>query len=111
MEIGFPNARLAKLCNSESKLRGKYGPRMAGLIQQRLVELHDAENLGIVHSLPGARCHELTGDLKDRFAVNLVHPQRMVFKPDHNPLPIRGDGSLDWAMVTKIEIVGIGDYH
>ena len=36
MEVGFANARLAKLCNSDAKLRGKYGPRMAARIQQRL---------------------------------------------------------------------------
>lgn len=111
MEIGFANARLQKLCNSDKKLRSKYGPRMADLIQQRLLELRDACKLAIMRTLPGARCHELKQSLKGHLAVDLVHPDRLVFKPDHDLIPRKDDGGLDWEKVTKIEIVGIGDYH
>lgn len=111
MEIGFAKSRLQKLCNSDAKLRGKYGPRMADLIQQRLLELHDAENLAVVATLPGPRCHELKQNLAGLLAVDLVHPDRLVFKPDHDPIPSKDDGGLDWTKVTRIEIVGIGDYH
>jgi len=111
MEIAFANARLQKLCNSDKKLRGKYGPRMADVIQQRLMELRDSENLAILATLPGPRCHELKGNLAGHLAVDLVHPDRMVFKPDHDPLPAKDDGGLDWRQVTRIEVVGIGDYH
>ena len=111
MEIVFGSSRLAKLCNSETKLRGKYGPRMADLIQQRLLELKDAETLRVVAMLPGPRCHELKQNLAGHLAVNLIHPDRLVFRPDHDPMPTKKDGGLDWGRVTKIEIVGIGDYH
>lgn len=111
MEISFSKAKLAKLCNSESKLRGEYGPRMASLIQQRLIELDDAETLDVMRYLPGPRCHELTKNLKGHLAVDLVHPKRLVFRPDHNPLPAKKDGGLDWSKVTKIRIVDIIDYH
>ena len=111
MEISFANKRLATLCNSEKKLRGKFGPRMGDIIQQRLVELRDSETLEIVRSLPGARCHELSQNLKGHLAVDLVHPDRLAFKPNHDPLPTRSTGGLDWSRVTKIEIAGIGNYH
>jgi len=111
MEIGFSKAKLAKLCNSESKLRGEYGPRMALLIQLRLIELHDAEDLSVMRSLPGPRCHELTQDRDGQLAVDLVHPYRLIFRPDHDPLPLKDDGGLDWSQVTRIEIVEITDYH
>ncbi len=110
MDICFETSRLAKLCNTEKKLRGKYGPRMAGVIQQRLSDLADAETLDVMLSLPG-RCHELTGDRKGQLAVDLVHPDRLIFKPDHDPVPTKEDGGLDWFAVTKIIVVGIGDYH
>ena len=110
MEISFTNERLANLCNSENRLRGKYGPRMAALIQRRLFELSDAETLAVMRSLPG-RCHELRHGLKGCLAVDLVHPKRLVFEPDHDPLPTKEDGGLDWEKVTKIVIIGIGDYH
>ncbi len=110
MEISFKTSKLAKLCNSEKKLRGKYGPRMAGLIQQRLLDLDAAETLETMRNVPG-RCHQLTEDLNGLFAVDLVHPDRLVFVPDHDPVPELGSGGVDWSQVTKIEVVGIGDYH
>ena len=111
MEISFSNAKLAKTCNSEKKLRGEYGPRMAKLIQQRLAELQAADTLEDMRHVPGARCHELTGNLDGCLAVDLVHPMRMVFKPDHDPVPCRDDGGLDWSQVTRLEVFAIGDYH
>ncbi|NQT40144.1 MAG: killer suppression protein [Planctomycetes bacterium] len=110
MEISFATSKLAKLCNSEKKLRGDYGPRMAGVIQQRLMDLDAAETLESMKGVPG-RCHPLTGDLDGLFAVDLVHPDRLVFAPDHDPIPQSSDGGVDRSKVTKIEIVGIGDYH
>lgn len=110
MKIRFANSKLSKLCNSEKKLRGKYGPRMAPLIQQRLVDLDAVATLEVMRALPG-RCHELKQNLAGLLAVDLVHPQRLAFRPDHDPIPTRKDGGLDWAQVTKIEIVGIGNYH
>ncbi len=84
---------------------------MAALIQQRLVELDSAETLETMRALPGPRCHELAQDRKGQLAVDLVHPQRLILVPDHNPLPLKEDGGLDWSNVTKIEIVEIDNYH
>jgi proteic killer suppression protein len=110
MEISFATSKLAKLCNSESKLRGSYGPRMANLIQQRLLDLAAVETLNSMRMVPG-RCHPLTQNLDGLFAVDLVHPDRLVFRPDHDPLPELPGGGLDWTKVTRIEIIGVGDYH
>lgn len=89
MEISFTNVKLAKLCNADKKLRGKYGARMADIIQQRLAELSGTETLEVMRTLPGANCHELKQNLKGWLAVNLVHPDRLVFEPDHEPLPTK----------------------
>jgi len=110
MEISFATSKLAKLCNSEKKLRGAYGPRMAGVIQQRLMDLDAAETLEVMRDVPG-RCHQLTENLDGLFAVDLVHPDRLVFMPDRDPVPQLSGGGIDWSKVTKIEVVGIGDYH
>lgn len=111
MEVTFTNSRLAKLCNTAKKLRGKYGDRMAALIQQRLLELSDAANLEEMHFVVGARFHALKANLKGCFAVDLVHPDRLALRPANDPLPLKADGRLDLAQVTAIEVVGIGDYH
>ena len=111
MDVSFPNARMRKLCNSQKELRGKYGPRMADLIARRLVELRAAITLADLRNLPGARCHELKQNLKGHLAVDLVHPNRLVFKPDHDPVPCLAGGGLDWDRVTAVMVIGIGDYH
>lgn len=111
MEVFFTNSKLQKLCNSATKLRGEHGPRMAELIQQRLAELESAESLDDMRFIVGAKCHELTKNLKGLLAVSLVHPDRLAFKPADSPLPRKPDGGLDWSKVKRIEVVGIGDYH
>ncbi len=110
MEISFATSKLAKVCNSEKKLRSVYGPRMARVIQQRLVDLDAAETLESMRNIPG-RCHQLKENLEGLFAVDLVHPDRLVFAPDHDPVPQLSGGGVDWSKITKIEVVGIGDYH
>lgn len=110
MEIGFTKAKLAKLCNFEGKLRGKYGSEMARMIQQRLGELRAAETLETMRHLPG-NCHPLSQNLKGLFAISLVGKERLVFWPDHDPLPQLPSGGLDWSKVTRIAIEDIGDYH
>ena len=111
MEISFTNKKVAKVCGSAKEMLAKHGKRMADKIQQRLAELQAAETLADMRDLPGARCHELTGNLAGKLAVDLVHPDRLVFSPDHVPRPELPDGGLDWPQVTKIVIEGIGDYH
>ena len=58
------------------------------------------------------RCHELTqGERKGHLSVDLDHPYRLIFIPNHNPVPKKPDGGLDWKQVTAITILGIEDTH
>jgi proteic killer suppression protein len=111
MEIRFASSKVAKLCNSQKEMRGKLGPQCAARLQQRLEELRAAATLEDMRALPGARCHELTQDLKGQLAVDLVHPRRLIFEPAHDPAPTKADGGLDWSKVTEIVILEIVDYH
>ena len=45
------------------------------------------------------------------FAIDLVHPFRLVFEPNHDPLPRRKDGGIDLEQVTAIKILEVVDYH
>jgi len=56
-------------------------------------------------------CHELTGDRKGELAVDVSANYRMIFEPDHDPIPKKEDGGLNWEEVTKIQINEIEDYH
>ena len=109
MDVTFATKKLQKLCNSDKNLRKEYGPLMAEVIQRRLFDLEGAECLEVMKSLPGS-CHELRANLKGHLALHLVQPNRLVFKPTDEPLPL-SSGALIWAEVRRVEIVAIGDYH
>lgn len=83
---------------------------MAKKLQQRLVELAAANTLADMKGMPG-HCHELTANRKGQLALDLIQPNRLVFKPSHNPVPPDAGGGLDWAKVTRIIVLEIVDYH
>lgn len=111
MQIEFTNKKLMKICCSAKESQAKYGKRMSEKIQLRMAQIAAMETLADLQLLPGARCHALTGNLKGKFAVDLVHPDRLLFSPDHEPLPLKDDGGLILQEVTAVLIEGIGDYH
>ena len=53
----------------------------------------------------------LKGDRKGTFAVLLQNPLRLIFEPDHEPVPVKEDGGIDLTAVTAITILEITDYH
>lgn len=111
MEITFISRKLQKVCNSEKEMRARFGKPLAERLQQRLAELKAADTLEDIRRLPSARCHELSQNRKGQLAVDLVHPKRLIFEPDHNPVPCKPDGGLDWSHVSRIRMIDIIDYH
>ena len=111
MDVYFSTGKLQKLCNSQKQMQKELGEQLAKRLQQRLAEFKAAETLGDISHLPPARLHELGQDRKGQLAVDLVHPKRLIFKPNHDPPPVKEDGGLDRSQVTDVLIVDIGDYH
>ena len=111
MDITFRTSRLARVFNSDRDLRRTYGDRMARRIQIRLAVLRNARTLDLVPTTPPDRRHQLTGDRRGQFAVDLVHPRRIVFVPNHDPVPLRDDGGMDLEQITAITILEVVDYH
>lgn len=87
-----------------------YG-QMAKKIVQRMKELKSAKNLAIMRTIPAAKCHELTQNRKGQLAVTVSGNYRLIFSPDHDPVPTKADGGMDWDSITIIEITEIEDYH
>ena len=77
----------------------------------RLALLNSARTLADVPSTPPERCHPLKAEREGQFAVDLVYPRRLVFKPNHEPVPQKDDGGIDPAKVTSIIIIEVVDYH
>ena len=84
---------------------------MARVIMMRMAVLRAARNLGLVPSTPPDRRHQLVGDRDEQFAVDLVHPYRLVFEANHEPLPRKYDGGVDTEQVTAITVLDVVDYH
>jgi len=111
VEIRFRSRKMQLWCSSEKESNRKWGVENARKIRQRLADLNAAEYLADMTKFPQARCHELSGNRKDQFAVDCKHPFRIIFAPLHNPIPRKLDGGMDYAKVTQIEIIEVVDYH
>lgn len=111
MDIGFRTRKLEKTFNSAHALQKAYGARMAKAIMNRLAVLNAARTLALVPTTPPDRRHQLRGDRDEQFAVDLIHPHRLVFEPNHQPLPRKDDGGIDTEQVTAITIIEVIDYH
>ncbi|MBB5324870.1 proteic killer suppression protein [Anoxybacillus tepidamans] len=111
MDISFKNKKMEKVLNSNSAMQKEYG-QLTRKIQQRLAELRAAPCLNDISHLPPPRLHQLEGERDEQFAVDVKHPFRIVFVPNHDPIPRKPDGGIDRSMVTAIKIIEVGvDYH
>lgn len=108
MEICFKDKKLKDLCERAAIAQRKLGSQMARKLRSRLADLEAAASVTALHA---GRPHPLEGNRLGQFALDLVQPKRLVFEPDHDPLPLGEDGRIVWHQVTRVCIIWIGDYH
>ena len=84
---------------------------MARTIMMRLAVLKNARVLSLVPTSRPERLHQLRQNRSGQFAVDLVHPYRLVFVPNHDPIPRNEDGGIDRNRITVITITEVVDYH
>ena len=112
MDVTFGDRKIRKLCSVEKEGIQKLGPVCAKKLRARMADLSAAPSLEDLRGVPGAgRLHELAGDRKWQFALDLLHPYRLVFEPTERPPPLKQDGGLDWLRITTVTIIEIVDYH
>lgn len=98
MEVTYKNAFIRKVCTDAAVAEKKYDTRMAELIQHRISEIQSADTVEEMIQCRIGRCHQLYGDRKKQYAVDLVHPQRLIFEKKGNEIQIAN-------------ILEIVDYH
>ena len=111
MEINFKSVKLARVFNQEKLLKKEYGEENSRIIMRRMQVLQAAPNLSQVSHLKPVGRHELIGKRKGEFAVDLQQPFRLVFRPNHDPVPLKTDGGIDLEHITSITIINMEDYH
>ncbi|MBF0552168.1 MAG: killer suppression protein [Deltaproteobacteria bacterium] len=111
--LNYPHR--SKSFNEGAQLERNHGTLRAKKIRRCMKALRAAESLMDFWPPKSGpeRCHELTeGRRSGQLSVDLDHPYRLIFIPDHNPIPQREKGGgLDWSRVTAIKILGVEDTH
>ena len=102
---------MQKRFESETELKRRYGSRMAKKISGNIAILWSLSCLSEVPAEKPYRCHQLKADRDEQFALDLVHPFRLVFEVDHDPIPRDKFGGIDRERVTEIRIMEVIDYH
>lgn len=110
MKIRFRSRRLEKDLSDPKLMAKAYGDR-AKPIQRRLDVLRQAACLSDVPTGPPERRHQLGANRNGQLSVTIKDNWRIVFVPDHDPVPCLPNGGLDTGQVTAVEIIEIVDYH
>lgn len=86
---------------------------MAKKLALRLASLKAAESLADFWPPKSGpeRCHELKGELKGTFSVDLNQPYRLLFKPASKPAGEEAEEQQRWKSITSIDILAIEDTH
>ena len=98
MKITYKNNKIKKVCTNVSEAEKRHGIEMAEKIMLRIDQISAALSVEMMIQFRIGRCHQLKGNRKNQFAVDLVHPYRLVFE----------------KMGTEIQIaniIEIIDYH
>lgn len=88
MTIAYKNSGIEMVCTVASRAEKKYGFTMAQKIQQRLDQISAAASVEELVQYRVGRCHALTGNRKGQYAMDLVHPMRLVFKKEGDTVQI-----------------------
>ncbi len=98
MDIEFKTKKLKSECLEYVVAKKVYGYKMAEKIAQRIGELRMADTVEMLVQFSIGRCHPLKGNRKGEYAMDLVHPYRLVF--------IKMGDEIQIARIVSIE-----DYH
>jgi toxin HigB-1 len=110
INISWSDRKLQKSCSSNKDGKRTFGVEQWKVLKRRLVSLEAAPTLADMAEVPGS-CHQLSADRTQQFAVDLRGAYRLIFEPNHDPVPRLDDGGIDRSLVTKIVITEVVDYH
>lgn len=98
MKIEYKTKKLEKICTDAKEAKKKYGLEMAIKIHQRINEISASLSVEMMVKYRIGRCHLLKGNRRNQYAVDLVHPYRLIFERKGNGIQVAN-------------IMEIVDYH
>ena len=88
MDLSFTSRKLKKQMEDDKEMQRAFGKDRAKALRRRLRTLAQASTLADGPSGPPDRCHVLTGDREGQIAVTVKENWRLIFEPDHDPVPV-----------------------
>ena len=98
MEVTYKTNKIKKVCTDAKVSDRTCGNEMSEKIQMRIAEIEAADTVEEMIKFHIGRCHPLTNNRKGQYAVDLVHPYRMIFEKHGNKIQVA-------------HIMEIVDYH
>lgn len=98
MVIRYKSKKIEKICTDAWEAQKKHGKTMAEKIHQRIDEIKAASSVEEMIQFKIGRCHSLSGDRKNQYAVDLIGSYRLVFNKISNE-------------IEEAYIIEIVDYH
>ena len=98
MEIEYKNNKLQKICTLAHVAVKEHGQEMADKIHQRIDEIEASESVEDKIRFRIGRCHALSQNRRGQYAMDLVHPYRLIFTKKEGQIQV-------------VKIIEIDDYH
>ena len=98
MKITYKTRKLEKVCTIASETEKRYGVEMSEKIHQRIDEIDASDSVEELVQFHIGRCHLLKGKCKGQYAMDLVHPYRLIFEKIDEEIRI-------------VMVIEITDYH
>ena len=98
MDITYKTKKLRRICTDAKTAERAYGIEMAAKIHQRIDEISATDSVEVLIKYHIGRCHPLSQDRKGQYAMDLVHPYRLVFEKNGDKIQI-------------VLVLDIVDYH
>lgn len=100
MNITYKTRKIERICEDKKVAIKTYGTDIAKKIKMRLNEIRASDSVEEMIQYQIGRCHALVGDRNGEYALDLVHPFRLIFtKCD------------DTKQIRVVKIMEITDYH
>lgn len=98
LDVTYKNTKMKRVCTEADYATKNYGELMAEKIHMRIDQIIAAETVEEMVQYRIGRCHALHNNRKGQYAVDLVHPYRLIFEVNGNEIQIA-------------KIMEVVDYH
>lgn len=107
MKVTYRTRKLTRQCEDPRIAKKDFGPQIGNTLTRRVGEFLAATSLWDIKNIPAPRLHRLQGNRAGEYAVDLVHPFRLVFTPlVHAKTDLHA-----LQKITAIRIERVEDYH